>query len=375
MDIAAYTPLNKVTDKKKIFISNYVWGIILLLLCIIIKIFSLFPYVVENYYSRGIYIYISSFYRFIFGWIPFSFGDIFYFFTGLYLLYILYDTMVLIFRKNLTKILLLQKLKSIVYTCAVVYIYFNLSWGLNYNRPGIASQLNISPELHNVKDLKMITQKILEKLNTTRLKLTGDKVFSQPYNQIFMGAQHAYQSASTDLPFMTIKNFSVKRSMYGRMGNFLGFLGYYNPFTGEAQLNLTMPRFLIPYVVCHEMAHQLGYANESEASMVGYLAAIKSKDDLFKYSTYFDFFQYANHELAIRDSVSARYNITQLNPLVKEDMAEVKTYWKKSENVVEPFVKIFYDHFLKANHQTSGIKSYNEVIGWLIAYYKKTGDI
>jgi hypothetical protein len=32
-----------------------------------------------------------------------------------------------------------------------------------------------------------------------------------------------------------------------------------------------------------------------------------------------------------------------------------------------------YGEFLKANNQPAGKKSYNEVIAWLIAYYKKFG--
>ena len=34
------------------------------------------PVFIERYYSNGIYPYISSFFRIILGWIPFSFGDV-----------------------------------------------------------------------------------------------------------------------------------------------------------------------------------------------------------------------------------------------------------------------------------------------------------
>jgi hypothetical protein len=32
-----------------------------------------------------------------------------------------------------------------------------------------------------------------------------------------------------------------------------------------------------------------------------------------------------------------------------------------------------YGEFLKANNQPAGKRSYNEVVAWLIAYYKKFG--
>jgi len=37
------------------------------------------------------------------------------------------------------------------------------------------------------------------------------------------------------------------------------------PFTGEANVNISMPHTSIPFTACHEMAHQIGFAREDEA--------------------------------------------------------------------------------------------------------------
>ena len=94
----------------------------------------------------------------------------------------------------------------------------------------------------------------------------------------------------------------------GVAGNYLGFLGYYNPFTGEAQVNTKVPAFIIPFTTCHEIAHQFGFASESEASFVGYLVIRSGNSPVFKYSAYFDLFGFANGELYSRDSVAAKQN-------------------------------------------------------------------
>ena len=76
----------------------------------------------------------------------------------------------------------------------------------------------------------------------------------------------------------------------GTIGSYSGFLGYYNPFTGEAQVNITAPHFVIPFTACHEMAHQLGYGSESEASFIGYLITkYNNKPELI--ILYFDLFE------------------------------------------------------------------------------------
>lgn len=362
------------TSKKSKILTN-ISAVFILIISALIKIISFYPNWIERNYSRGLYPYISWFYRSLFGWLPFSIGDILYTAAVIYLIVKLIKIVKVVSDKRLKSVNYKRIAIKGFFIASFVYIYFNVMWGLNYNRPGIAAQLRLNPQTHSKQDLKQITNILLNRVNENRLTIGSKPINYKPYEQVFLQAQDAYHTAADTFPFLEYKTRSVKRSLYGRLGNFLGFMGYYNPFTAEAQLNLTVPRFLIPFVTCHEMAHQLGYASESEANFVGYLTAVRSKDKLFNYSTYFDLFNYANHELYLQDSVAAKDNFTHLNSLVKTDIRELEDYWRKSENPVEPLIKIFYDHYLKANQQSKGVKSYNEVIGWLIAYYKKYGKI
>ena len=61
--------------------------IILIALAAGIKILSLSPDAVEKYYSTGIYPVIARLERLLFGWLPFSVGDIFYTLAAIGLLY------------------------------------------------------------------------------------------------------------------------------------------------------------------------------------------------------------------------------------------------------------------------------------------------
>ena len=50
----------------------------------------------------------------------------------------------------------------------------------------------------------------------------------------------------------------------------MGYAGYLNPFTLEAQVNmLGCQKSTYPITIAHEMAHQLGYAAENEANFIG----------------------------------------------------------------------------------------------------------
>ncbi len=191
--------------------------------------------------------------------------------------------------------------------------------------------------------------------------------------RLFNASCEAYDTLAKEFPFLKYKPHSIKPSLFSYVGNYLGFQGYYNPFSGEGQVNTTVPNFLVPYVTTHEMAHQLGYAKENEANFVGFLACHFYNSPVFRYSVYFDMYRYAIGEIYGRDTLMAKAFHEKLHPQVKKDIRELRDFFIKYKNPVEPIIMWFYGHYLKANNQPAGKESYNEVVAWLIAYYKKFG--
>jgi hypothetical protein len=127
----------------------------------------------------------------------------------------------------------------------------------------------------------------------------------------------AYKAAEARYPFLVYTPASVKPSIYSYLGNYLGFQGYYNPFSGEGQVNTTIPRFLEPFVTAHEIAHQVGYARENEANFVAYLACREYESPAFRYSLYLDMYGYALGEVYRRDTAMARRFQEKVHPQVK----------------------------------------------------------
>jgi hypothetical protein len=161
--------------------------------------------------------------------------------------------------------------------------------------------------------------------------------------------------------------------LYSYLGNYLGFQGYYNPFSGEAQVNTTIPPMLQPFVTLHELAHQAGYAKESEANFVGYLAGKDHPDPLFRYSVYLELFRYAQSELFRLDSVRALAVYKTIPPSIKADLQIIRNFYRAYQTPLERIIMKGYDYFLQANDQPQGTRSYNQVVGWVIALTRKQG--
>jgi hypothetical protein len=363
--------MNSLKDSRR---WKWFW-LLLLVLIIAIKLWSVSHDRVEVFYSKYFYYYLSVSLRFLFGWIPVSIGDILYLIAGAWLFWKVIKNLRLLFQKRYSFELFKRKLWRLLVLFAGIYIIFNIFWGLNYDRRGIGWQLHLPVVSYDSANLKLMQSLLLQKVNETKKILLQENITYPGRKELFARAKICYDSATTKYPFLKYKILSVKPSLYGYLGDYLGFTGYYNPFTGEAQVNTTVPKFLLPYVALHEMGHQLGYAKEDEANFSGYLAAANSHDTLFQYSAYLDLFVYANREVFYFDSTASKQAAMQLIPEVKTDLHEWKLFNRKYRNVFEPAISWLYGKYLQANQQPKGLGSYNEVIAALLAYYKKFGRI
>lgn len=327
---------------------------------------------VEWRYSTGMYPHISSVLRWFTGWLPFSLGDLLYlFFAGL----ILVKTCRFfsrLFRRKITKSYLLSGGRQLLVFVFSTYIVFMVFWGMNYARVGIAGQLHLDVKPYTTADLDTVMNILKERVNRLGDSQTGRTALKNR-RFLFSEGTKTYWKENVPYPFMAMRNASVKRSLFGRVGNYLGFQGYYNPFTGEGQVNTTVPVFMRPNIVCHEMAHQAGYAKENEANFVGYLAGKQSPNTCFRYSVYFDMLLYGLQEMKLRDTALSRRFMADIHPQVKADINEWQEFRRRHKNPVEGIVMWFYGQYLRANSMPSGLDTYNEVIAWLIAYYKKYG--
>ncbi len=353
-------------------------AVFLLITCVLIHIYSSSETRVENGYTSHFFPAIAHFLRSLLGWIPVSIGDFLYGLVTIWLAWNLCRFLGRMFRKGKVpsrKTYLKESLFKAFIFCSIIYIIFNIFWGINYDRKGIASQIGLKMEKYSREDLEKMNGLLIEKINASKRSLIAAKVSYPSNKELYAKVAAAYQNISNTYPFLNYQPASIKSSMWGWLGNYTGFTGYYNPFTGEAQLNTTGPKFLHPYVACHEVAHQLGYAKEMEANFVGYLAASTSPDTLFLYSVYLDLFVYANRNLYFVDSTIARSYRKQLDTAVVADLKEWFEFNRRHESFIEPVFRWIYGIYLQGNSQPQGLLSYDEVTAFIISYYKKFGKI
>jgi len=349
--------------------------LILFLSAVLIKLFSLNESWVEQYYTNGVYPVISRCLRAILGWIPFSFGDVLYVLAGMFLILKTWKLLKLLARRQvkeyLSWILFRKYLKLVLW----IYILFNVLWGLNYNRLGIEHQLGLNVNNISEKDLYSLTSMLHQRLNEYAVQIDSVKRLRFDNNRIlFEQAKDDYEKAAKEFDFLQYQFPSMKASLYGAAGKYFAYTGYYNPFTAEAQIKTSIPVFLKSFVMNHEIAHQIGYAKENEASFVSYLVGKNSSSIEVRYSVYYDVYFDAIRQFRSKEALPFIKNLRKsLHPRVLKDLKAQYEYLYKNRNAVAPFMTEAYDKYLKLNNQPKGTATYNEVVRWLIAYMNKYG--
>ncbi|WP_083997299.1 DUF3810 domain-containing protein [Chryseobacterium angstadtii] len=300
----------------------------------------------------------------LFSWIPFSFGDLAYLFLGAFLLY----GIILCFKKKSRNKAVLQLLAVI----NIFYFIYQIFWGMLYFQTPVIRKLSSQkePEIGKAKTLAL---RYLEKCKATRQSVKEDK------NGIFIitdlnSVQTEILSRQAQLPkYISDKEApqinAFKPSLFKTVMNFTGILGYYNPFTAEAQYNSQLPHTMIPFTSAHESSHQLGFAREQEANFIGYLIGTNSTNQDLKYSTEYFTLKSLLRFIVEKDPEFVKGVLHRYSPAMKRDRLYERSFIFRHQGWLDDFFGFTNNLFLKSNQQ-EGAVTYSYFIDLLLNYEK-----
>jgi hypothetical protein len=335
---------------------------------ILVKWLGKYPELIERYYSEGIYPWISNFFRILYGWIPFSVGDVLYFVLALLALRYAYKHRLEI------KTYPLRFIRNVVFVLSIAYFTFHLLWGLNYYRLPIAQKFGLQDK-NTEAGLLALTEALILKTNALQYSIVKDTAVAIdiPYTkkEIFKKTLIGYDQLKNTYPFLAYKNPSIKKSLFSTGLSYMGYGGYLNPFTHEGQVNARLPNFRFPVVAGHEIGHQLGYSAENETNFIGYLVTMHNPDIYFQYAAYAYALSYCLSDIRRNNEAKFEELFATIHPGTQRNFEEMAFFWQSFENPMEPVFKSIFNTFLKANNQTQGIMSYNAVVSLLIPYHQE----
>ncbi|BAV94657.1 hypothetical protein JBKA6_0644 [Ichthyobacterium seriolicida] len=325
-----------------------------------------------SFYSLRVFPFVSEVLRILFFYIPFSVGDLLVLSLVIYLSYLSLMLLAMFLTRKSGKEKLLYRLSL---TLTICYVSFYVLFGFNYKK----SFLGQGPKYSN-EDLINLCQYLLDKTVEMRSGIEQDtqgvSVCSSDIPELFSMAEDNFRILGEVNSIFDYKYQSIKPILIPELHSYLGNLGYYNPFTAEANVNTEIPIQKLPFVICHEKAHQIGIASESQANFIGFKASVASDNIFFRYSGYLCALIYSISDLKRRDRDEFDLLYKNLEPGVKRDIQHINNYFSKySKSIFSVISRKIYDWFLKFNSQKEGIESYNGVVALLITDMKQDVSI
>ncbi len=315
-----------------------------------------------RFYSHYVFRPYQSFRNILFGGLPVSIGDLLYAAGVIILLLVIVRWVYYLIRLRTHRHHLGHSLIHTGTAVGVLYVLFFIGWGGNYYKPSLSEHWKLTMDTEASEhylydfDAYLVTQ-----LNQLAPEYRGLR-----FREVDKRAQQYFREYTDSRTRM--HGINAKASIFGYFMQYLGIQGYYNPFTGEAQVNRFQPAFMLPFVLCHEMAHQSGVAAEDDANLLAYALGTVVPDPDFRYSAYFNLWLYTHSRVRALDSARAAMHRDKLNALSLAHVDTLRDIRRRYKSNVGAYSGLLYDSYLRLHNQEEGIGSYNNVVetAWLL---------
>ncbi len=336
------------------------WGLIIFAVIVfaIIILFSRNAALSEWYMSK-IYPFIALVLSSVSGIFPFSLYDIFIVIIALYLFKLI---LFVIIKRNGFR----EFIYSFISLVTLLVAWFYFGWGISYFREDFYSRTNFEETTFNAENLKDFTIRFIADANDSYVDfdvIVKDGVRTEvekSYKQISEPLKIDYPNG----------NRKVKRMIFESMFTKMSISGYFGPFFNEVHVNNHSLNFTYPFTLAHEMAHQFGIAQESEANLYAFLVCINSSDERIRYSAYVSTISHLLND--VRSLLPEDYEelANTVRPEIIADLRRNSEHWLSERNkTLSNAQSKAYDAYLKGNRVSSGRENYSEVVGLLISSY------
>ncbi|MGO1788155.1 MAG: DUF3810 domain-containing protein [Sphingobacterium sp.] len=323
------------------------------------------PTWVEFFYSRGFYPGYSYLPKILFGWVPFSVGDLFYAVLFLLVLGIPVRIVIALIRRQWRKAR--QHLWNGLILILGLYLFFHAAWALNYYRVPLKDQLGLSTDTVLLDDHLLVLEQHIEQANRLREQIDWTGYSRQRATE---QVERLMRSDSYS-GLLSQTQVRVKAPILGPWVSYFGVAGYFNPFTGEAHVNMDMPLASLPFTLAHEIAHQMGLGLEDECNFMAFIRLQDHRDARLAYSAYFQSVNYLLRSLYLIDVNRFEAYRDRLSTKVQRDMRTEQMYWQQYTGWINDGASLFYNQYLKHNNQLEGMARYGMVSRLIIAWEKK----
>lgn len=235
-------------------------------------------------------------------------------------------------------------------------------------------------DVYTKENLAVLRDYLVEKCNTLALQIERDQNGEAVYHgDLVAESTKAMQNLGEEYDQLSGYYVTPKFLSASEFFSQQYIMGYYFPFSLEANINSVMHVTNVAPTVCHELSHTKGFIYEDDANFIGFLACIESDDVFLQYCGYLSVLNYVNNDFY--ESINKNKNVykkhVRISDLVagdnifltKEDWEVVEKKAVVKTSTVKKVSNTLMETSLKLNGVEEGMQQYNKVVNQLLDYY------
>ena len=264
---------------------------------------------------------------------------------------------------------------GIISALCVIFMTFVWTYSSGYHTTTIDKKLEIDREKISATELYETANWLTDNINALAPKILygedGASIMNYSYKEMSSKICDAYDTFTAEYPILVNFDSKIKPIVLSEPFTYTHISGVYSFMTGESNVNVNYPDFIVASTSAHELAHQRGIAREDEANFVAFMVCISSDDPYLQYSGYLDVYSEVMNALYSADKELYSAVASRLCTEAKRERISYSKFFEKyAHSKTSEISNSINNSFLQANGQEQGTKSYGMVTDLTVAYYK-----
>jgi len=260
----------------------------------------------------------------------------------------------------------------------IVVLHIGL-YGLNGYAGSISEDIQLEMTEYTIDELEKATIYYRNHANElsgqVKRDANGDPAFSS-FQELAEQAGDGFHNLvyEQSQPIFAGSLLPVKELGWADMYTSMGITGFTMSLTGEAAVNPQIPAVSLPFTMCHEMAHRMCIATESDANMAAFLACQANPSVEFQYSAYFMAYRYCYNAIVSQSTSQAKTAAQRISDgastLLTRDILSYNQFFASNrDDKATELADTVNDSYIKLGGDERGTASYGAVCDLLVSWH------
>lgn len=321
----------------------------------------------ENIYFSGFYRVFRSIWDGLTGWVPFPVTYLF----AAGIAFLLIRSFWQWWHRSVS---FLDTLLNLCFGASLLYLWFYISWGLNYNRQDLSDRWGLQEPISE----RLLTDELVHQtrlLDSLRIQFGEKRFFSGSSEELEQSLRAQLLAWFDQNGFVGYGTPRCRKIIPSGVLLVWSATGMYFPFAGESLFDAGLHALAQPFTMAHELAHGYGWTHEGDCNFIAYLACIDAIDPAIRYSAEFNYWKYLLSNYRNQDPKGFKMFRSTINPQLMNDLEAVRKKHDQYPEFLPAFRAWFYDRYLNYNQVKGGSQSYSDIVRMVIVYKLKRASV